>query len=295
MSRYWFGWVAALCAGLLGMIGTPGGRTGRCQLLRHAGAVAGGTGIETHAAARPSRRSPQRTEERMFEHLNNDVVLRTVAMAQAGDNDAFDDLATWVRPDLRAYLTTFFPGDDQTIEDVIQDTLVRAWVRLRSFDANNPVVAVGMWLIRIAQNRAIDVIRQCRRRQTFAVSVIVGWFPDAQEMMADEFDLAALPLGLTMPMADDADQPDAALARMANRTAAVDVIRRLWPSLSERDARTLAALERWYDCPPRQGDGVAHRVAAELGIGRSATKSAILRARLNARQSLAWLGLMGTT
>lgn len=59
-------------------------------------------------------------------------------------------------------------GDRAIAEEVVQDTFLRCWQRAETFDAERG--RVGAWLLSIARNRAIDVLRsrssQARRRES---------------------------------------------------------------------------------------------------------------------------------
>jgi len=47
-------------------------------------------------------------------------------------------------------------------EDLVQETFLRAWIRIRAFDAARG--ALGPWLLAIARNRAIDYVRSSQSR-----------------------------------------------------------------------------------------------------------------------------------
>lgn len=52
--------------------------------------------------------------------------------------------------------------DPATAEDLVQETFLRAWTRIRAFDAARG--ALGPWLIAIARNRAVDYLRSTQTR-----------------------------------------------------------------------------------------------------------------------------------
>jgi RNA polymerase sigma-70 factor, ECF subfamily len=69
----------------------------------------------------------------------------------------YDDHATA----LRAYVTRLL-ADAHQAEDVVQETMLRAW---RNADAMVPERgSVGGWLMRVAHNIAVDKIRACKAR-----------------------------------------------------------------------------------------------------------------------------------
>jgi RNA polymerase sigma factor (sigma-70 family) len=64
-------------------------------------------------------------------------------------------LARELRPDLHRYCARLM-GSVIDGEDVVQDTLVRAFVALQDLDEEPPL---RPWLFRIAHNRALDLLR----------------------------------------------------------------------------------------------------------------------------------------
>ncbi len=52
--------------------------------------------------------------------------------------------------------------DPAATEDLVQETFLRAWSRIRAFDAARG--ALGAWIIAIARNRAIDYLRSMQKR-----------------------------------------------------------------------------------------------------------------------------------
>ena len=52
--------------------------------------------------------------------------------------------------------------DATAAEDLVQETFLRVWTRIKAFDAARG--ALGPWLLAIARNRAIDHVRSARSR-----------------------------------------------------------------------------------------------------------------------------------
>ncbi|HEY3765992.1 MAG TPA: sigma-70 family RNA polymerase sigma factor [Gaiellales bacterium] len=90
--------------------------------------------------------------------------------AEAGDEAAFRQL---VEPYRRALLIHCYRmlGSPHDAEDMVQETLLRAWRRLASFDRRG---SVHTWLYRIATNACLDELRRRPRR-----AQPVDPFPDA--------------------------------------------------------------------------------------------------------------------
>jgi RNA polymerase sigma-70 factor (ECF subfamily) len=92
-----------------------------------------------------------------------------VARARAGDADAFRVL---VERHSRALFGLAFrmTGNEQDAEDVVQESLLRAYRQIGKFDERS---SFGTWLYRIAVNCSLDLVRARKRRgeQTAPVDV----------------------------------------------------------------------------------------------------------------------------
>ena len=83
-------------------------------------------------------------------------IVTLVVRAREGDIASFEALVDeYERKLLRFAWRTL--GDRQDAEDVVQDTLVKAW---RSLDALSEPAAFGTWIYRMASNRCTDVLRR---------------------------------------------------------------------------------------------------------------------------------------
>ncbi len=99
-----------------------------------------------------------------------------LARAQAGDERAFGELMESYRRALHVHAYRMLGSTDDA-EDVVQETLVRAWRALERFE---PRTSFGAWLFRIATNVSLDEIeRRPRRPQP------VDPFPDELHGEAD--------------------------------------------------------------------------------------------------------------
>jgi RNA polymerase sigma-70 factor (ECF subfamily) len=83
-----------------------------------------------------------------------------VTQARSGDADAF---RTLVDRHSRALFRLAFrmTGNQQDAEDVVQESLMRAYRQLASFDDR---ASFGTWLYRIATNCSLDLVRARKRR-----------------------------------------------------------------------------------------------------------------------------------
>src|SRR4051794_32006596 len=94
-----------------------------------------------------------------------------IASAQAGDERAFRALVDPHRRVLEVHAYRML-GSRHDAEDVVQETLLRAWRALERFERR---ASVSTWLYRIATNACLDEIeRRPRRGEPLAVEP----FPD---------------------------------------------------------------------------------------------------------------------
>jgi RNA polymerase sigma factor, sigma-70 family len=87
-----------------------------------------------------------------------------VARARAGDADAFRVLVE--RHSHPLFRLAFrMTGNEQDAEDMVQETLLRAYRRIDRFDER---ASFRTWLYRIAVNCSLDLVRLRKRRSEFA-------------------------------------------------------------------------------------------------------------------------------
>jgi RNA polymerase sigma-70 factor (TIGR02960 family) len=85
---------------------------------------------------------------------------QTLALARAGNADAFRELTDPHRRELQVHIYRIV-GSAQDAEDLLQETLLAAWRGLERFEGR---ASVRAWLYRIATNRSLDALRASRRR-----------------------------------------------------------------------------------------------------------------------------------
>src|SRR5215471_14183491 len=89
-----------------------------------------------------------------------------VARARSGDADAFRVLVErHSRPLFR--LAFRMTGNEQDAEDVVQESMLRAYRQLNKFDER---ASFGTWLYRIAVNCSLDLVRARKRRSDHQVT-----------------------------------------------------------------------------------------------------------------------------
>ncbi|MGA2489164.1 MAG: sigma-70 family RNA polymerase sigma factor [Anaerolineales bacterium] len=79
-----------------------------------------------------------------------------IEQAQCGDRNAFGELVRYYYPGVMRVVYRLC-GDAGLAEDMAQETFLRAWINLSSF---NPQSSLRNWLYRIAVNAALDVLRR---------------------------------------------------------------------------------------------------------------------------------------
>jgi RNA polymerase sigma-70 factor, ECF subfamily len=121
------------------------------------------------------------TTERVIDAAEQRALL---AAAEEGDERAFSRLVEPYRRTLEVHCYRML-GSPHDAEDVVQETLLRAWRGLASFDRR---ASVHTWLYRIATNACLDEIRRRPRRPE-----PVQPFPDAlvEEAASPVYDPAA--------------------------------------------------------------------------------------------------------
>jgi RNA polymerase sigma-70 factor (ECF subfamily) len=88
------------------------------------------------------------------------VTDRVLALARAGDEDAFRELTEPYRRELQVHCYRIV-GSTQDAEDLVQETLLAAW---RGLDQFSEQASIRTWLYRIATNRCVDALRATSRR-----------------------------------------------------------------------------------------------------------------------------------
>jgi RNA polymerase sigma-70 factor (ECF subfamily) len=192
-----------------------------------------------------------------------------LAAAKKGDNEAFRELIEPLGRELSAYAYRML-GGFQDAEDALQETRLKAWQQLSSYQPNATFRA---WVYRIATNTCLDMLRKARRRvlpQDVGGPVAPG--PPTTEIRADIAWLEPYPDTL-LPSAVDAD-PEATLRlHQSVRLALVRALQVLPPR--QRAALILHDVLDWS----------VDDVAAMLETTPAAVNSALQRARATVQNS----------
>ena len=96
-----------------------------------------------------------------------------IASAAKESLDSFLALVSELRPELHRYCARM-TGSIIDGEDIVQDTLARAYFALPELEELPPLRA---WLFRIAHNRAVDFLRSYERRMSEPLDRVLDEVP----------------------------------------------------------------------------------------------------------------------
>ena len=127
------------------------------------------------------------------------VQQRLIAAATRGDHEAFRALTEpWI-PELRARCARIL-GNPHDADDAVQETLIKAWRKLGSYNAAGPLRA---WLHTIATNTSLNVLKALRRddlaEEAEADTGAVGPGLDERLEAHDDIELAFMSVVSTLP------------------------------------------------------------------------------------------------
>ncbi len=94
-------------------------------------------------------------------------------------------------PRVRAFVATLIGYDSDTIDEVMQATMLVAWRKLDTFryDAEHPTEELIRWVCTIARFEVLGYLRDKKRRQTLAFDEdLVGELANLQEEKSDLLD-----------------------------------------------------------------------------------------------------------
>jgi RNA polymerase sigma-70 factor (ECF subfamily) len=170
-----------------------------------------------------------------------------IEKSKGGDHAAFAELMQRNSPiALRAIRRLMYNHADA--EDVLQDTLLKAFAKLESFNERS---AFSTWLTRIAINNALIVLRRARYRREISLNTETGESNDH----------------IVYPALISGGDPEKTYMRTRSVTIVRDAIRKL-PGPLRQPAE-------WHCLEER-----THRdIASSLGISLACSKSRSLRAK----------------
>src|SRR5579863_10232552 len=186
-------------------------------------------------------------------HLENEAAL--VAEARAGKTEAFTTLVR--QYDRYIYrLALNITGNPQDAEDVLQESLLKAYTKLGQFHGESRFYT---WLVRIAVNEALMKLRKRGSEKTVSLD---------EPIEGDEQDL------IPREVEDWSDNPEQRYGKIELERILRETIDKLEPQF-----RTVFVL--------RDVENLSTEETAEMmGLSVPAVKSRLLRARLKARELL---------
>ena len=211
---------------------------------------------------------------------NHETVL---AAARAGDESAFAALVERHRWELRVHCYRMLGSFDEA-EDLVQETLLRAWKNLGGFEGR---ASLRTWLYRIATNACLDALDGQRARPR-VLPHHLGPPPDPSGGLAPRTDIAWLqpfPDRLTRPVQDNGRQWEPVAPSDSEPDAVVIT----------RETIELAFLAAIQHLPPRQRAVLilrdvlgwpAKQTASLLECSVASANSALQRARSTLREHL---------
>jgi RNA polymerase sigma-70 factor (ECF subfamily) len=190
--------------------------------------------------------------------------VNNLEAAQAGDQEAFGDLTEPYRRELLVHCYRML-GSLEEAEDLVQETLLRAWRRLDTFERR---AAFRAWLYKIATNACLNALERERAlRRTLPGAV----YP-AAEIGARMAPPVVQPIWLEpFPdewLPDTADSPEGRYTALESITLAFLLALQLLPP-RQRAVLILRDVLDWH----------ARETAELLGLTVSAVNSALHRAR----------------
>ena len=166
------------------------------------------------------------------------------------------------RPELTRYCYRML-GSTFDADDAVQDTLVRAWRALGSFEGRS---AVRSWLYRIATNVCLDMLRS-RQRRALAMDLGPSGAAESFRGVTRPENAWVTPMPDTRVLPDDGDPADLAAQRESIRLAFVTALQHL--PARQRAVLILREVLRWQ----------ATEVAELLDTSVASVNSALQRSR----------------
>jgi RNA polymerase sigma-70 factor (ECF subfamily) len=205
-----------------------------------------------------------------------------VSAVRTGGADAFSSLAEPYRRELRVHCYRMV-GNLEDAEDLVQETLLRAWRARSGFEGRSSLRA---WLYRIATNACLDAIKRTRRR----VRVVDAPSGSGQAPWFDEVPwLQPFPDRLLEDEVPGSEEPEAAVvAKETIELAFLAAVQHLSPT--QRAVLILRDVLGWS----------ASETAEALDGSVAAVNSALQRARARLRElgqagRLAWAPVVPPT
>ena len=187
----------------------------------------------------------------------------TLAAARGGNSDAFSRLTEPYRPELRAHCYRML-GSLEDAEDLVQETFLRAWRRLETYQGR---ASFRAWLYKIATNASLDALEHLPRR------VLSLEAEHSEGVLAAESEPAWIEPFPDLWLSATSASPEARYDASESISLAFLVALQILPP-RQRTVLILADVLDW----------AVAEIADVLGISVSATTSLLRRARVTMKE-----------
>lgn len=114
---------------------------------------------------------------------------KLIEQAKSGDEAAFERLVAPLRPRLRSVIRRMV-GHPEDTEDVLQDTLLKAWQGIAGFEGAS---SLSTWLTSIASRSAVDFLRRQKRWRSEAQVAYANLCATSEQLSGEVIDQCAAP------------------------------------------------------------------------------------------------------
>jgi RNA polymerase sigma-70 factor (ECF subfamily) len=120
--------------------------------------------------------TPNRSSKNQSAYRSNPEESNHLDAARQGDADRFSELTEPYRRELQVHCYRIL-GSLHDAEDLVQETLLRAWKRLNTYEGR---ASFRSWLYKIATNACLDLLDQQRSRRFLPIDVLPPTDPGDQ-------------------------------------------------------------------------------------------------------------------
>lgn len=190
--------------------------------------------------------------------------VELVGLALTGDRNAFERLVSPYRRELHVHCYRML-GSLHDAEDLLQESLLRAWRGLRTYRASGPVRS---WLYKVATNTCLNHLR--RRPRVVVPADVEGTSAGTKPAAVEVFWLEPYPDAMLEPEDPHRDPAESAVARTMTSLAFLCAVQLLSPlqraALILRDVLEFSAREvaQFLDTTPAAVNSALQRARARL-------------------------------
>lgn len=104
--------------------------------------------------------------------MDSTDLIQLIQHTQGGDRSAFSSLYDKFSPALYGVILKIVRKDIHVAEDCLQDTFVKIWKHIASYDAHKG--SIFTWMLTIARNTALDKLSSLNSKQIHSMDSAVG-------------------------------------------------------------------------------------------------------------------------